>query len=269
MSSDNFVPSNLDAILRTPALPRAMAESGAFVIRPAPDYVKYRFCQLAVTHLLPLYLIGHVLFSAEFMSGMIGGFSPRKLLADIFHSKDWSAHPMVKLLVILVLILFSLAMLAVILRLVMGVLLVQLDALRRYYIFTDQTLTVREGLTTIREMTFTYANIQDVRLDAGPLCRIFGIANVTVETAGGSGGAESGGSALFGMHRANLVGLAEAEAVRDALIQRQQHWRDAGHGNEAPIPAPPATGTSEVLQELAAEAAALRVAAERLVFPQA
>jgi len=57
----------------------------------------------------------------------------------------------------------------------------------RWYVITDRSLLIREGVWIIREITLTFANAQNVRISQGPLQRFFGFANVEVDTAGGGG----------------------------------------------------------------------------------
>src|SRR5215813_4189591 len=54
-----------------------------------------------------------------------------------------------------------------------------------WYVFTDRSLRIRRGIWIIHETTITFENIQNVAVNSGPLERCFGIANVTVDTAGG------------------------------------------------------------------------------------
>ena len=70
--------------------------------------------------------------------------------------------------------------------------MVDLDFRYRWYMITDTSLRIREGLLVVRERTMTFANIQNLSLRQGPLQRLLGIADLRVRTAGGGGGEGSG-----------------------------------------------------------------------------
>jgi len=97
---------------------------------------------------------------------------------------------------------------------------VRIDYEMRSYRVTDRSLRIREGVFLIREMTLTYANIQNVKLSQGPLERLFGFRNLEVETAGGGGGHSQHKQSAFSFHVGYLRGIDNAEEVR-ALIQRR------------------------------------------------
>ena len=115
-------------------------------------------------------------------------------------------------------------------------LLIRLDYDLRYYVVTDRSLRIREGALIVHEATFTYANVQNLRILQGPLERLMGIANLQLETAGGSGG--SGGERpsqlemAFGKgHQGILRGVANAREVRDRIMVLLKRYRDAGLGD--------------------------------------
>ncbi len=116
---------------------------------------------------------------------------------------------------------------------------IRLDYDLRYYIVTDRSLRIREGAMLVKEMTLTYANVQNLKVEQGPLQRWFGIADVVIDTAGGGGVAQQhpGGSG----HRAVLAGVADAEGLRDLIrgYLRQQP-SGGGLGDEEEDDEPPA-----------------------------
>src|SRR5207249_3022813 len=63
----------------------------------------------------------------------------------------------------------------------------RLDYEKRWYVVTDRSLRIREGVVKVREMTVNFANIQNISISQGPLQRILGIADLRVDTAGGGG----------------------------------------------------------------------------------
>ena len=92
--------------------------------------------------------------------------------------------------------------------------LVRLDFEKRWYLVTDRSLRVREGVVKVREMTITFANIQNISISQGPIQRLIGIADLRVDTAGGGpsrGDKKGGGESLYtvrfrGVDNANEIG---------------------------------------------------------------
>ena len=73
-------------------------------------------------------------------------------------------------------------------------------------------MRIRSGLWVIQETTITFENVQNVKLMQGPLQRHFGIANVIVETAGGSSdGKRKGGQTS---HQGIIEGVTQEDAAR-------------------------------------------------------
>jgi hypothetical protein len=110
----------------------------------------------------------------------------------------------------------------------------RLDYEMRWYIVTDRSLRIREGIFGVREMTLTFANVQNITIDQGPLQRLLGIANVVVRTAGGGGGASAhdGGRTIGSqLHVGTLRAVDDAKGVRDLVLDRLRHLRDAGLGD--------------------------------------
>src|SRR5207247_415100 len=51
----------------------------------------------------------------------------------------------------------------------------RLDFEKRWYVVTDRSLRVREGVVQIQEMTITFANIQNLSISQGPIQRLLGL----------------------------------------------------------------------------------------------
>ena len=176
-----------------------------------------------------------------------------------------------KLLGPLVLGLPQLIVLVVLLGRLFSLALVRLDFEKRWYLVTDRSLRLREGIVHVREMTITFANIQNISISQGPLQRLLGIADLRVDTAGGSTPSTKGKSGKTeGMHTAFFRGVDNANAIRELIQNRLRELKDSGLGDheEAFRPAPPARtdpplppALLPVLREVAAEASALRQAA--------
>lgn len=99
-----------------------------------------------------------------------------------------------------------------------------------WYVMTDRSIRIRRGIWIIHEMTFTFENVQNVKVQQGPIQRLFGISDLIVETAG-SGGDPSGKSGPA-MNRGIVEGIADAWALRDRVLVRLKASRSAGFGDE-------------------------------------
>jgi len=118
------------------------------------------------------------------------------------------------------------------------------------YDVDGEGLTMRWGILFRREVSLTYARIQDIHLTSNVVERYLGLAKVQLQTASSSAQAEM-----------SIEGLPFFEGVRDFLYARMrgtreesQHAQDAGSGGVA--------GSQDVLastlREVAAEVRALR-----------
>ena len=133
----------------------------------------------------------------------------------------------------------------------------RIDYEMRWYIVTDRSLRVRSGIWRVQEITMTFANAQDIRVSAGPLQRLLGLADVRVTSAGGGGaGPEHPGIA----HMAEFAGVDCAEAIRDLIVERLRVYRDAGLGDpdDRHQQATAQTGAVEAARRVLAEVRALR-----------
>ena len=147
-----------------------------------------------------------------------------------------------------------------------------LDWEMRWYIVTDRSLRIREGVWKVSEMTLTFANVQEVSIRQGPIERLFGIANLRVRTAGGGGkiNPHEPQSEEKSGHIGYFRGVDNAPAIRDLILERLKQLRDAGLGDpdqpQSEIPGLEATsapGVVDAARELLTEARALR----RAVLP--
>jgi len=149
--------------------------------------------------------------------------------------------------------------------------LVFLDWEMRWYIVTDRSLRIREGVWRINEMTMTFANVQEVSIRQGPIERLFGISNLRVRTAGGGArvGPNEAQSEEKSGHIGYFRGVDNAPAIRDLILERLKRLRDAGLGDpdqpqaeaEASAEGMP-SGLLDAAREMLAEARALRRAVE-------
>jgi membrane protein YdbS with pleckstrin-like domain len=112
--------------------------------------------------------------------------------------------------------------------------LIRIDYDMRYYVVTDRSLRIREGALIIHEATFTFANVQNLRILQGPLERVLGLSNLVVETAGGAGGSSKDNKQQNPFrrgHEGKLRGVANARQVRDQILVLLKQYRDAGLGD--------------------------------------
>jgi uncharacterized membrane protein YdbT with pleckstrin-like domain len=147
--------------------------------------------------------------------------------------------------------------------------LVQLDYEKRWYLVTDRSLRIREGVGTVREITFTFANIQNLSVTQGPIQRLLGIADLKVETAGGGSVAGQQQHPGLNLHTAYFRGIDNAEEVKLLIAARMRAHRDAGLGDDEDRHLSQSSGgvqsstIGEALRAVLAEATGLRQAAER------
>jgi putative membrane protein len=115
------------------------------------------------------------------------------------------------------------------------------------YDFDAEGISMRWGILFRREITLTYARIQDIHLTSNILERWLRIARIQIQTASASASAEM-----------TIEGLHEFEAVRDFLYTKMRGVQKA-----------PATSHREggdlaaALHEVAAELRAVREALEK------
>lgn len=162
--------------------------------------------------------------------------------------------------------------------LIMGIVLVQrlfalailrLDFEKRWYLVTNRSLRVREGVMRLREMTITFANIQNISISQGPLQRLLGISDLRVDTAGGGGSQKKEQSGEENMHGVRFRGVNNAVEIRDLINARLRQLKDSGLGDQddhraAAIPSARPAIPSGPLREVLSEARALRETVARM-----
>lgn len=122
-----------------------------------------------------------------------------------------------------------------------------------WYVLSDRSMRIRRGIWIIHETTITYDNIQNVSIKQGPMQRHFGVADVTVETAGGGSSGEAGASAG---HSGLLEGISNSEEVREKILEKWRTSKSSGLGDELHDTSPAATlpafapGDIQLLEEI-------------------
>ena len=240
----------LDRLLRIPPPPEDPPGDKATVFRAAPAFFRYRLLIWGVGAVGPAII--------EIILLVVLG-----ILAATW-AKTGAIEAVLGGLGTSIVLLFLLA------QLVISVLAVRLDYEKRWYVLTDRSLRVREGVFRVREMTVTFANIQNITIDQGPIQRLFGIADLKVDTAGGGGGAGAvhGRQQLMNLHTARFRGVDNAAAIKELMQERVRGARDSGlgdtddHSHVAQLDRPaPNPALATLLAEMLAEARALRRAA--------
>jgi hypothetical protein len=146
--------------------------------------------------------------------------------------------------------------------------MVRLDYEMRWYIVTDRSLRIREGIASVREMTMTFANVQNLAIEQGPIQRLLKISDLKVRTAGGGDSKQDEEDKSEGsLHIGYMRGVDNAREIRDTVLARLKKLKDSGLGDPddratAPSPgdAAPALApdTLTAAQELLTEARNLR-----------
>lgn len=103
------------------------------------------------------------------------------------------------------------------------------------YRFDEEGIHMRVGILFRREVNLTYARIQDIHLRSNFVQRWLGLANVQIQTASGSAGAEL-----------VIEGFKEFEAIRDFLYTRMRGYQAQPHFAATPrdTSAPPVSAVA-------------------------
>jgi membrane protein YdbS with pleckstrin-like domain len=246
-------------LMRVPPEPRTPSGSAgsAEVFRASRRYLQLKLLRWAGGQASTLFgVIAAIVFLRFIASGEIdlAVFDRIPHRAIIFRFLGWAEF---------------IAIVGFVVQLPVSLFLVLLDWEMRWYIVTDRSLRIREGVWKVNEMTMTFANVQEVSIRQGPLERLFGIANLRVRTAGGgassSPGSQHGDDEEKSGHIGYFRGVDNASAIRDLIMERLKRLRDAGLGDPDQQQVEPEvvtdgtpTGVLDAARELLAEARALR-----------
>jgi uncharacterized membrane protein YdbT with pleckstrin-like domain len=231
-----------ERLLRIPPDPEPPPgdEGSTRLFRAAPAYYKYLLILWALKSLLVLLIV-----SSAMIGPVVGAFVA---------ANKGNESGLLLLLIPGVAFTFVLA-----LRLI-ALALVRLDFEKRWYVVTNRSLRVREGVVIVREMTVTFANIQNIAISQGPIQRALGLADLRVDTAGG-GAIHAQKHQGQNLHTAWLRGVNNANEVREVIQARLRRFKDSGLGDHDDRPAAePSMPTAilAALRELDHEARALR-----------
>jgi uncharacterized membrane protein YdbT with pleckstrin-like domain len=226
-------------------------EASTRIFRAAPNYYRYLLCLWALKSAAAVFVV----VVAVVVPMGIGTFSLAK------EGRIWAVLlSLIPLLVLAVDVLVCVVNLAI----------VRLEYEKRWYVVTDRSLRIREGVVRVREMTVNFANIQNITISQGPVQRLLAIADVRVDTAGGGGTRSETHRAAENLHTAWFRGVNNASEIRELIQQRLRLLKDSGLGDreEMSPSAAAAAGSSvgldaspallRVLREAENEARALR-----------
>lgn len=121
------------------------------------------------------------------------------------------------------------------------------------YDFDEEGISMRWGILFRREITLTYARIQDIHLNSNLVERWLRLARIQIQTASASASAEM-----------TLEGLHEFELVRDFLYSKMRGVRSSSTATATHDAAvAPENELAAALREVAAELRAVREALEK------
>ncbi len=235
-----------------PPVPPAGSKGSTRIFRAAAGFYKYR-------------LIGWGMKQASALVGIVVGLTFFEAIPDI----NILGFAVVSLGDIIEIF----AILAFIAQLPFTFALVHLDYRMRWYIVTDRSLRIREGIWRVKEQTMTFSNIQNMAIQQGPLQRFFEIEDLRVRTAGGGEAVdhENAEKAGMNMHLGYFHGVDNAALIRDAILEHLKRLKSGGLGDPeeaeteaAPEPAagvpPGAPALLDAAREALREARLLRSA---------
>lgn len=230
-------------LLRVPEEPPeepAGTHESVRVFRASPHYLSYLIIQ---------YAFGMVVLSGLLLAGAVGAG-----VALWAKGLGWVGVAV-----------WTVAALAIAVKLTIFYVTTRLNYEMRWYIVTDRSLRIREGIWLVREVTLTFANVQNLSVMQGPLQRYFGISDLVVETAGGGSGGGHGAEGMALAHHGVLRGIENATEVKEKIQSLLRAYRAAGLGDpedrgaaRAAAAAPIGGDLVEVLRGIREEAGKLR-----------
>lgn len=210
-----------------PASERGRERERELVFRAAPGYFRYRLWIWAIGQLFALVgaaAVGAVLLvvSIAIVSHSAPGPAFGRKHQGLLEQVSPAVLPTIVGVVAAVVILAMLA------QSLLAYALTRLDYEQRWYTVTDRGLRIREGAWTVREMTMSFANIQNLSITQGPLQKLCGVADLVVESAGG-GPAQPG---VPNLHVGAFRGVDNAEELKTMMLARLRALKgDGGLGD--------------------------------------
>src|SRR5262249_47196535 len=123
--------------------------------------------------------------------------------------------------------------------------IVRLNYEMRWFMVTDRSLRIRHGVWKVSESTMSFANIQQVVVTQGPLQRLLGLADVSVQSAGAGGGRQHASRRQANLHLGHFEDVTNAPEIRDLILERLRRFRAAGLGDpDETAPVAPSAASS-------------------------
>lgn len=173
-------------------------------------------------------------------------------------------HISPELFLILIFFIIAAMLLFAFFHIFISYIIMRLNYEMRWYKVSDRSLRIREGVGTVKEITMTFANIQNIYVLQGPIQRFFRIADLKVESAGGGGtitpSREQADS--LNMHAAYFRGIDNADEICSLMKERIKTYHDSGLGDaHAPAPSekPQDLNAVGILKEIREECAKFRM----------
>jgi len=239
-----------EKILRIPPEPEPPPgdEATARIFRAAPAYFRLLLIMWVISSLFIL-----LFFFVSIGTGLVAAIVATR------HQRG--AEVIAEILGIVFFLIAALLIFQAVFRLAV----LRLEYEKRWYVVTDRSLRVREGVVRVREMTVSFANIQDVAVTQGPIERMLGLSNVRVTTAGGGGHTQQK-QAGPDLHQAWFRGIDNAEEVKNLILERLRALKDSGLGHHEElvvhaVSTPATTAFREALSAVLDEARTLRQSA--------
>jgi membrane protein YdbS with pleckstrin-like domain len=221
--------------------PPAGSQASLLVFRASPRYLRYRMARWGLGRALVLF-VGLAVASALIVPGML---IAKKLAPLPAASRELEPAPVApstpgkkkgkpitadiapQAVTAVFVVLGSGVLLWFVVHSLLSYVTLRLDYELRWYKVTDRSLRIREGVWVVREMTMSFANIQNISLSQGPLQKYFGVSDLMVESAGG--GAPQPG--VESLHAGYFRGVDNAEQIRTMMQERLRTLRDGGLGD--------------------------------------
>lgn len=221
-----------ERLLRIPAPPEPPPgdEHTTKIFRAAPNYFKY---------LLVLWAIRTGVFVLAVGMGSIG-----LIVATFVSSRHGGVVPLV--MFVFGFVVFALFVLSQLVSLA----ILRLDYEKRWYVVTDRSLRVREGIVNVQEMTVNFANIQNISISQGPIQRWLQIADLKVDTAGGGSVQPQGQHQMRNLHSAFFRGVNNSLEIRELIQTRLRHLKDSGLGDHEELTGSRHEGRPEIIAVL-------------------
>jgi membrane protein YdbS with pleckstrin-like domain len=162
------------------------------------------------------------IFYLIFLGGLIGG-----------HSSS-GGNKAISLVLISAAVIFMLV--GIFIEVAISFIAIWMDYEMRWYALGPRILRIREGSLNLREITVSYANIQNIFISQGPIQKLLGIADIKIKTAGGGGRRQRVGSensrerGVIHMHEACLRGIENFEEIKKYLAEKIKKYQNPSFG---------------------------------------